>query len=97
MGRGDWARRERIGRCIGWSGRAASASLARRQWERRWPGATASRTCPIRPDLAFECCDWIGNKKSATICSDTWGIEVRPNEISELGQPLQRVTIRAWA
>ena len=29
------------------------------------------------------------------MCSDTWGIEVRPNETDELGQPLHWVTIPA--
>ena len=47
------------------------------------------------PGLAFETCAWIAEKEIATICSDTWGIEVRPNETDELGQPLHWVTIPA--
>ena len=47
------------------------------------------------PGLAFETCAWIFQKEIATICSDTWGIEVRPNETDELGQPLHWVTIPA--
>ena len=47
------------------------------------------------PGLAFETCDWMANKEIATICSDTWGIEVRPNETDELSQPLHWVTIPA--
>ena len=47
------------------------------------------------PGLAFETCAWIFEKEIATICSDTWGIEVRPNETDELGQPLHWVTIHA--
>jgi kynurenine formamidase len=47
------------------------------------------------PGLAFETCDWIAEKEIAAICSDTWGIEVRPNETDELGQPLHWVTIPA--
>ena len=47
------------------------------------------------PGLAFETCAWIFEKEIATICSDTWGIEVRPNETDELGQPLHWVTIPA--
>jgi kynurenine formamidase len=47
------------------------------------------------PGLAFETCEWIFEKEIATICSDTWGIEVRPNEADGLGQPLHWVTIPA--
>jgi kynurenine formamidase len=47
------------------------------------------------PGLAFETCEWIFEKEIATICSDTWGIEVRPNETDDLGQPLHWVTIPA--
>jgi kynurenine formamidase len=61
--------------------------LARGEW-----GAYAGGPAP---GLAFECCEWIAKKEIATICSDTWGIEVRPNETDELGQPLHWVTIPA--
>lgn len=48
------------------------------------------------PGLAFETCEWIHNKEIAAICSDTWGIEVRPNEsVPEVNQPFHWVTIPA--
>ncbi len=48
------------------------------------------------PGLAFETCEWIYRKEIAAICSDTWGIEVRPNETTaEVNQPFHWVTIPA--
>lgn len=48
------------------------------------------------PGLAFETCDWIHAKEIAAICSDTWGIEVRPNETTDdVNQPFHWVTIPA--
>ncbi|MAF49014.1 MAG: cyclase family protein [Rhodospirillales bacterium] len=46
------------------------------------------------PGLAFETVDWIHEKQIAGICSDTWGIEVRPNQTSDgTFQPWHWVTI----
>ncbi len=46
------------------------------------------------PGLAFETVDWIHEKQIAGICSDTWGIEVRPNEtVDGTNQPWHWVTI----
>lgn len=46
------------------------------------------------PGLAFDTVDWIHEKQIAGICSDTWGIEVRPNEtIDGTNQPWHWVTI----
>ncbi|MGZ9080047.1 MAG: cyclase family protein, partial [Burkholderiales bacterium] len=40
--------------------------------------------------------EWIHKKEIAAICSDTWGIEVRPNESPEdVNQPFHWVTIPA--
>lgn len=47
------------------------------------------------PGLAFETCEWIQRQQIAAICSDTWGIEVRPNETDEVNQPFHWVTIPA--
>ena len=58
---------------------------------KKQPGGSGAKIAP----LAFETCAWIFEKEIATICSDTWGIEVRPNETDELGQPLHWVTIPA--
>ena len=45
--------------------------------------------------MAFESCDWIFEKEIAAICTDTWGIEVRPNETDEANQPFHWVSIPA--
>jgi kynurenine formamidase len=46
------------------------------------------------PGLAFETVDWIHAKQISGICSDTWGIEVRPNETTDgTNQPWHWVTI----
>ena len=47
------------------------------------------------PGLAFETCDWVCEKEIAAICTDTWGIEVKPNETDEADQPFHRVSIPA--
>jgi kynurenine formamidase len=48
------------------------------------------------PGLAFETVDWIHKKQIAGIGSDTWGIEVRPNETGpDVFQPWHWVTIPA--
>ena len=48
------------------------------------------------PGLAFETVDWIHGKQIAGIGSDTWGIEVRPNETGpDVFQPWHWVTIPA--
>ncbi|PQO22636.1 cyclase [Rhodobacteraceae bacterium WD3A24] len=47
------------------------------------------------PGVAFENCYWLKEKDVAGICSDTWGIEVRPNETSEVNQPWHWVVIPA--
>ena len=46
------------------------------------------------PGLGFETVDWIHEKQISGICSDTWGIEVRPNRsVPGLNQPWHWVTI----
>ena len=46
------------------------------------------------PGLAFETVDWIHEKQISGICSDTWGIEVRPNfTVPGIFQPWHQVTI----
>ena len=41
------------------------------------------------PGVKFENCYWCQDKKIAAICTDTWGVEVRPNECSGPNQPNQ--------
>jgi kynurenine formamidase len=41
------------------------------------------------PGVKFENCYWCQDKKIAAICTDTWGVEVRPNETTGANQPNQ--------
>jgi kynurenine formamidase len=47
------------------------------------------------PGVRFENCYWCHEKEVAAICSDTWGVEVRPNETREVQQPWHWVVIPA--
>jgi kynurenine formamidase len=47
------------------------------------------------PGVDFENCYWCHEKQIAAICSDTWGVEVRPNETTEVNQPWHWVVIPA--
>jgi kynurenine formamidase len=47
------------------------------------------------PGVKFENCYWCQDKEIAGICSDTWGVEVRPNETTEANQPWHWVVIPA--
>jgi kynurenine formamidase len=45
------------------------------------------------PGLAFETLDWLHKKQVAAIATDTWGAEVRPNEIEDANQPWHWISI----
>jgi len=47
------------------------------------------------PGMKFENCYWCQDKEIAAICTDTWGVEVRPNETTEANQPWHWVVIPA--
>ncbi|MGP0089466.1 MAG: cyclase family protein [Xanthobacteraceae bacterium] len=47
------------------------------------------------PGVKFENCYWCQEKAVAAICSETWGVEVRPNETKEVNQPWHWVVIPA--
>ena len=47
------------------------------------------------PGVKFENCYWCQEKEIAAICTDTWGVEVRPNETTEANQPWHWVVIPA--
>jgi kynurenine formamidase len=47
------------------------------------------------PGVFFENCYWCYEKEIAAICTDTWGVEVRPNETTEANQPWHWVVIPA--
>jgi len=45
------------------------------------------------PGLSFHTADWIHQRAIAALATDTWGMEVRPNEIPGSFQPLHQVCI----
>jgi kynurenine formamidase len=45
------------------------------------------------PGLSFHTAGWLFDKQIAAIATDTWGMEVRPNEIPNTYQPLHQVLI----
>ncbi len=45
------------------------------------------------PGLAFDTLGWVFQSEVAAVASDTWGVEVRPNELSFTSQPWHRVAI----
>ncbi|HUK59218.1 MAG TPA: cyclase family protein [Stellaceae bacterium] len=61
------------------------AKLEAKNWD-GYPGGDA-------PGLAFETLDWLHKKELAAIATDTWGVEVRPNETDEAAQPWHWISI----
>src|SRR6266852_4648661 len=59
--------------------------------EKQWGGYAGGDA----PGVRFENCYWCHEKEIAAICSDTWGVEVRPNETKEANQPWHWVVIPA--
>ncbi|HXF66746.1 MAG TPA: cyclase family protein [Burkholderiales bacterium] len=59
--------------------------LARRSWD-GYSGGDA-------PGLAFETLEWIHRREIAAIATDTWGVEVRPNETEDTNQPWHWIAI----
>ncbi len=45
------------------------------------------------PGLSLWTCEWIQSHEIAGIAMDTWGCEVRPNELKSISQPWHKVTI----
>ena len=59
--------------------------------EKEWGGYAGGDA----PGVKFENCYWCQDKQIAAICTDTWGVEVRPNETTEANQPWHWVVIPA--
>jgi kynurenine formamidase len=47
------------------------------------------------PGLSFYTADWVHQRQLAGVATDTWGMEVRPNEIPDSFQPLHQIFIPA--
>jgi kynurenine formamidase len=45
------------------------------------------------PGLSFHTAGWLHQREIAAVATDTWGMEVRPNEIPDTYQPLHQVLI----
>lgn len=45
------------------------------------------------PGLSFSTAGWLHGKEIAAIATDTWGVEVRPNEFDQAFQPLHQIAI----
>jgi kynurenine formamidase len=45
------------------------------------------------PGLSFHTAEWLHAKQVAALATDTWGMEVRPNEIPNTYQPLHQILI----
>ncbi len=45
------------------------------------------------PGLSFDSADWLHRNELAAIATDTWGMEVRPNELEDSFQPLHQVLL----
>ena len=61
------------------------AKLAAQNWD-GYSGGDA-------PGLAFETLDWLHARQVAAVATDTWGVEVRPNETEEATQPWHWIAI----
>ncbi len=68
-----------------------TGQMERCRAERAWGGYAGGDA----PGVRFENCYWCQEHEIAAICSDTWGVEVRPNETSEAQQPWHWVVIPA--
>src|SRR4051794_34855942 len=45
------------------------------------------------PGLAFETLDWLQDRQVAAVATDTWGVEVRPNNCDDANQPWHWICI----
>jgi kynurenine formamidase len=46
------------------------------------------------PGLSVHCSGWLYDREIAAICTDTWGVEVIPNETKNCFQPLHMISLR---
>jgi kynurenine formamidase len=61
------------------------AKLAAGSWD-GYPGGDA-------PGLAFETLDWLFRREVAAVATDTFAVEVRPNEIDDIVSPIHWIAI----
>jgi kynurenine formamidase len=46
------------------------------------------------PGLSIHCARWLFEREVAAVATDTWGVEVRPNETPDCFQPLHMISLR---
>ena len=46
------------------------------------------------PGLSIHCARWIYEREIAAVATDTWGVEVQPNETPDCFQPLHMISLR---
>jgi kynurenine formamidase len=46
------------------------------------------------PGLSLHCARWLYEREIAAVATDTWGVEVRPNETPDCFQPLHMISLR---
>jgi kynurenine formamidase len=61
----------------------------------RHDGAWGTYAGGDAPGLSFHTADWVHQRQLAGVATDTWGMEVRPNEIADSFQPLHQIFIPA--
>lgn len=58
--------------------------------EKSWKGYCAGPA----PGLSVHCAGWIYEREIAAVATDTWGVEVIPNETIDCFQPLHMISLR---
>ena len=58
--------------------------------ERSWEGYCGGPA----PGLSIHCARWLYEREVAAACTDTWGLEVLPNETPDCFQPLHMISLR---
>jgi kynurenine formamidase len=58
--------------------------------EKSWQGYCGGPA----PGLSVHCAGWLYEREIAAVCSDTWGLEVLPNETVDCFQPLHMISLR---
>jgi len=58
--------------------------------QKSWEGYCAGPA----PGLSIHCARWLFEREIAAVATDTWGVEVRPNETPDCFQPLHMISLR---
>jgi kynurenine formamidase len=66
-----------------------TGDMGRRLREGNWGPYSAGEA----PGLSFHTAPWLAEKRVAGVATDTWGVEVRPNELEGAFQPLHLVIL----